>query len=189
MPRFQVQLDAEGYTLEHYELMLGICTPIRRLITLDRSLNTKKINILIWVLVAWSAFVLIQSLFFKFQGHEETRIIFGTIGEWMSGIDLLAWAAGPFAAYGGYVIGTVELVAAGLLFVPKTRIYGAILTFAVLSGALFFHLGTPLGVDRVINAQGDTDGGALFYMACSVWLSSVVILGLDWFNLRKAELA
>ena len=142
-------------------------------------MKIQKVQILIWVLVVWSAFVLAQSLFFKFQGHEETRIIFNTIGEWMAGIGFLAWAAEPFAAIGGYTVGTVELVAAILLLIPRTRLYGALITIAVLSGAIFFHLFTPLGVDRVINASGDTDGGALFYMACSVWVACVAIAALQ----------
>lgn len=146
-------------------------------------------QIAIWILVIWSAFVLIQSLFFKFQGHEETQIIFGTIGEWMAGISLFAWAAGPFEAIGGYAVGTVELIAVILLLIPKTRPIGALTAVLVLSGAIFFHLFTPLGVDRIINtATGETDGGALFYMACSVWVSGIIILILGAQN-RKAVAA
>lgn len=147
--------------------------------------NPKKIAI--WLLVIWSAFVLVQSLFFKFQGHEETRIIFGTIGEWMAGISLLAWAAEPFESLGGYVVGTVELIATILLLIPKTRAIGAITAVLVLSGAIFFHLFTPLGVVRVINAAGDTDGGALFFMACSVWVSCILILILGTKNSKAIE--
>ena len=129
-----------------------------------------------WVLVLWSAFVLVQSLFFKFQGHEETVIIFTTIGQWMTDIGLPSAIADPFAAIGGYAVGTVELIAAVLLVVPKTRLYGAFVTVGVLTGAIFFHLFTPLGVERTINAAGDTDGGALFFMACSVWISCILLL-------------
>lgn len=135
-----------------------------------------KLNIAIWILALWSCFVLGQSLFFKFQGHEETVIIFNTISEWMSGISLFSWAAPIFKAYGGVTIGMSELIAVILLLIPKLRSIGALLTVFILSGAIFFHLFTPLGVVRVINAVGDTDGGALFFMACSVWISCVLIL-------------
>lgn len=138
-----------------------------------------KPKILVWALVLWSAFVLIQSLFFKFQGHEETEIIFSTIGAWMASISFLSWAAATFESYGGYTIGSVELIATILLLIPKTRIIGALASIGVLSGAIFFHLFTPLGVVRVINAAGDTDGGALFFMACSVWVSCILILILS----------
>ena len=150
------------------------------------KINNPK-NIAIWVLVAWSAFVLVQSLFFKFQGHEETQIIFGTIGEWMAGIPFLGWAAAPFESVGGYVVGAVELIAAIMLVIPKTRAIGALTAMLVLTGAIFFHLFTPLGVVRVINAAGDTDGGALFFMACSVWVSSLLILILGAKNSRAVE--
>ena len=49
----------------------------------------------------------------------------------------------------------------------------------VMSGAIFFHLFTPLGVVRVVDAAGNTDGGVLFFMACGVWLGSVVLLYTD----------
>ena len=144
-------------------------------------------QIAVWILVIWSVFVLVQSLFFKFQGHEETQIIFRTIGEWMAGISILAWAASPFEAFGGYAVGSVELVAAVMLVIPKTRCIGAVTAILVLSGAIFFHLFTPLGVVRVINAAGDTDGGALFFMACSVWVSCLLILILGVKNHKVVE--
>lgn len=147
--------------------------------------TAKTKHILIWTLVIWAAFVLIQSLFFKFQGHEETRIIFNTIADWMAETGFLAWAADSFASKGGYAVGSVELVAAVLLLVPGTRTYGAIITLVIISGAIFFHLFTPLGIDRVIDNQGKTDGGTLFYMACSVWLSSAAIIALQYMNSLK----
>ena len=137
--------------------------------------------------MVWSGFVLIQSLFFKFQGHEETQIIFNTIGGWMAEIPPLAAFSGGFEAIGGYAVGIVELIAVILLFIPKTRVIGAITAVFVLSGAIFFHLFTPLGVVRVINAAGDTDGGALFFMACSVWVSCVLILILGAKNSKALE--
>jgi len=142
---------------------------------------------MIWVLVIWSAFVLVQSLFFKFQGHEETQIIFSTIAAWMSSIPLFVWAAAPFESIGGYAVGTVELIAALMLLIPKSRSIGAIISALVLSGAIFFHLFTPLGVERTINAAGDTDGGTLFFMACSVWVSCILILILDAQNSKVIE--
>lgn len=132
---------------------------------------------LLWALIAYVIFVFVQSLFFKFAGDEQTVIIFNTIADWMSTIGL-AFIAPAFAAYGGYVIGGTELVASGLLLKPSTRRLGALIGLLVISGAIFFHLFTPLGVDRVIDAEGNTDGGALFYMACGVWVSCALILWL-----------
>lgn len=133
---------------------------------------------IVYALVAFVIFVFIQSLFFKFTGSEETDIIFNTIGDWMKTVGL-GFMAASFAAYGGYVIGSAELVASGLLLSPKTRRLGALLGLGIISGAIFFHLFTPLGVERTINAAGETDGGALFLMACGVWISCALIL---WFT-------
>jgi len=128
-----------------------------------------------WLLIAFVAFVFIQSLFFKFAGSKETEIIFSTIAAWMQSIGL-GFIAPSFAAYGGYVIGGTELVATGLMLSNKTRNIGALIGLLVISGAIFFHLFTPLGVNRVIDDQGNTDGGALFFMACGVWISCLLIL-------------
>ena len=132
-----------------------------------------------WILVIYIAFVFIQSLFFKFSGSEETVIIFNTIADWMAGIGFLGWAAEPFRAFGGNAVGFTELIASILLFIPKTRVYGAILALIVISGAIFFHLFTPLGVIRTIDAAGNTDGGALFFMACGVWVASAITIYLN----------
>ena len=128
--------------------------------------------------------VFVQSPFFKFSNSYETQHIFGTIGEWMAGIGFLEFASTGFAAYGGYTVGTVELFASVLLLMRRTQIFGAALAFGVISGAIFFHLFTPLGVSVVINEAGDRDGGQLFAMAVLVWLFSLTIM---W--LRRQDLA
>lgn len=131
-----------------------------------------------YALILYVIFVFVQSLFFKFAGSEETDIIFSTIAQWLETIGL-GFIAPSFAAYGGYLIGGTELVASGLLIYPKTRNLGALLGLAVISGAIFFHLFTPLGVDRIVDAEGNTDGGILFFMACGVWISCALILFLN----------
>lgn len=124
---------------------------------------------------AFIAFVFIQSLFFKFTGSYETNYIFGTLGEW-SGFE---W----FASVGGYAIGIMELIAAILLF---TRFHGlgAILSVGIMTGAIYFHLFTPLGVVMPeFDAQGQivgNDGGLLFGMACIVWLCGVYLTVRDF---------
>ena len=51
------------------------------------------------------------------------------------------------------------------------------MAMGVISGAIFFHLFTPLGVS-VLNADGTHDGGELFALACGVWLASAALLWL-----------
>lgn len=121
------------------------------------------------------AVVFIQSLFFKFSNSLETQHIFGTLGEW-SGI---AW----FGIYGGYLIGTAELIAS-ILLVTRFHGLGALMALGIISGAIVFHLFTPLGIaqpafDETGNIVGD-DGGTLFIMACVVWVSALTLIIKDW---------
>jgi len=108
------------------------------------------------------AFVFIQSLFFKFSGAPESIYIFQTIEDWLS---LSFFEPGM-----RYIIGTTELVAAVILFVPGLRHIGALISIGVISGAIFFHLFSPLGV--VVQ----DDAGTLFIMATGVWIASAYIL-------------
>ena len=133
-------------------------------------------NVVNWILPVYIAFVFLQSLFFKFSGSEETVIIFNTIGTRMLDIGLPQGFAQGFSAYGGTVTGIAELIASILVLIPLTRVWGAMAGLMIMSGAIFFHLFTPLGVVRVVDAAGNTDGGVLFFMACGVWLSSLAIL-------------
>lgn len=123
----------------------------------------RKQTIVAFVLSLYISFVFVQSLFFKWTGSEESIFIFATLREW-SGIGL-------FEPFGRWFIGFSELVASILLlFVPRGRMWGAGMAFVIISGAIVFHLFTPLGVE----IKGD--GGLLFALACGVWLSSVAIL-------------
>jgi hypothetical protein len=128
-------------------------------------------SITLFVLSAYIAFVFVQSLFFKFSGSAESIFIFSTLRDW-SGIGL-------FEPFGRWAVGSAELVASILLFIPFTRIYGAGIALGVISGAIFFHLFTPLGVEIM------GDGGLLFTLACGVWLASALILWLE----RRAVMA
>ena len=142
---------------------------------------------LIYLPIAFICFVFIQSLFFKFAGSEETVIIFRTIGQWMASIGLPNAIAQGFAQFGGWFVGIAELVACVLLIIPRTRLWGALLALGIMSGAIFFHLFTPLGVDRVIDAEGNTDGGVLFIMACGVWLCALIIAVLRAVGFRATS--
>ncbi|QFT10932.1 hypothetical protein [Vibrio sp. THAF190c] len=126
---------------------------------------------------AFIAFVFVQSLFFKFTGSYETDHIFGTLATWSG----LSW----FGTYGGYIIGIAELIAAILLF-TRWHGLGAIMSVGIMSGAIFFHLFTPLGIPMPeFNAAGEIvgdDGGLLFGMACLVWLCGAFLSLKDFKN-------
>jgi uncharacterized membrane protein YphA (DoxX/SURF4 family) len=128
-------------------------------------MTTRNRAIALFVLSAYIAFVFVQSLFFKFTGSVESIFIFSTLRDW-SGIGL-------FEPFGRFFIGASELVASILLFIPRTRIFGAGMALGIISGAIVFHLFTPLGVEIM------GDGGLLFTLACGVWIASAVILWLE----------
>ena len=111
-------------------------------------------KIIEWVLSIVAAFILLQTLFFKFTGADESIHIFTQVG------------MEPVGRIGS---GIVELIAGISLLIPKVRVYGAILSFGVISGAIFFHL-TVLGIE----VKGD--GGLLFYYALVVFFSSLIVL-------------
>ena len=124
------------------------------------------------------AFVFLQSLAFKFAGWfgepaDITVYIFSTIGTWMTDSGLGA-IGGLFAEYGGVTVGLAELVASILVLLPKTRFYGAILGLGIMTGAIFFHVFTPLGLfpytDLSCLEAGCPREYPLFFMAIGVWL-------------------
>jgi hypothetical protein len=119
--------------------------------------------------------VFLDSLRFKFTNAPETQTIFGKLDGWAAGFG----AEGLFAQTGlfsQYVIGSAELVAASLLLaslVPalkRLRAIGALIAAAVMTGAVSFHLFTPLGIDP------NNDGAGLFMMAVVVWLTSLAMV-------------
>lgn len=135
-----------------------------------------------WIPTLYVAFVFIQSLFFKFSGSPETVYIFqGKLDPWAASLGF-AGVFAPGGLFSAKVVGSAELVASLLLLggalMPCARwlqVAGAALGLGVISGAIFFHLFTPLGV-AVINADGSSDGGELFALACGVWLCCAALL-------------
>lgn len=129
------------------------------------------------ILTLYIAFVFIQSLFFKFNGGApEPDHIFSTLDQWATnsfGINGLFANNGIF---GRYSIGLAELIASTLLLVGlftkfKTlHFMGALLSLGIISGAIFFHLFTPLGIEVL------GDGGTLFAMAVGIWISSLILI-------------
>lgn len=117
-----------------------------------------KLHLISWICRIVVTVILIQTLFFKFTGAEESKYIFSTL-------------MGPeLEAYGRIGSGIVELIAAVLLLVPGTAWLGGGLALGTITGAIFSHL-TMLGI--VVK----DDGGLLFGLAVVVFvLSSVVLL-------------
>lgn len=144
-----------------------------------------------WLPTLYIAFVFIQSLFFKFTDSPETRYIFeGKLDPWAASLGFPGLFA-PGGIFSAHVVGSGELLASILLLngalIPGWRLVqtlGALLALGVISGAIFFHLFTPLGV-AVINTDGSSDGGQLFMLACGVWLAAASLLVLRWRQRRS----
>lgn len=141
------------------------------------------------VLTIYVAFVFVQSLFFKFINAPETIVIFQTLDDWAYDLSGIAGIFNPGGIFSAYVIGTAELVASAALLIgllPKLRIVGflgGLLGLGIMSGAIVFHLFTPLGVvvgdEEIAKSLGVTpDGGLLFGMACGVWISCAILTWL-----------
>ena len=114
----------------------------------------KKYIPLILKLVA--AAIMLQTLFFKFTGAQES-------------IDLFTKIAGENEALMRIGTGVVELIASILLFVPKTTWLGALLGAGTMAGAVISHL-TILGIEH------NNDGGTLFILAIVTLLASGILL-------------
>jgi len=115
----------------------------------------------VFVLTSWAlrlivAVILLQTLFFKFSGAKESVYIFSTLG------------MEPWGRIGS---GIAELIAAILLLIPGTVTLGALLSLAVISGAILSHL-TRLGI--ALPAVGDH--GELFALAVVVFVCSLGVL-------------
>ena len=101
-----------------------------------------------------AAFIMLQTLYFKFSASPESVYIFTKIG------------LEPIGRIG---TGIGEMIASILILIPRTTWLGALGAIGLMAGALFFHF-TVLGIVVM------DDGGQLFIYACLVLLSSVYLL-------------
>jgi hypothetical protein len=137
-----------------------------------------------WLLTIFVAFVFIQSLFFKFTGSPETMYIFeAKLDPWAASLGFPGLFA-PGGIFSAKVVGSFELIASVLLLAGAAissnrvlQVLGAAMGLGVISGAIFFHLFTPLGI-AVVNTDGSSDGGELFALACGVWICCAALLWL-----------
>jgi uncharacterized membrane protein YphA (DoxX/SURF4 family) len=126
-------------------------------------------------IAVFASIIFLDSLRYKFTDHPNTQEIFGRLDSWAGTLGLPG-LFGHTGLFSQYVIGTAELFASALLLIglaPRFRrlgAVGALIGFAVMSGAVNFHLWTPLGIDP------NNDGAGLFIAACIVWASTLALL-------------
>jgi uncharacterized membrane protein YphA (DoxX/SURF4 family) len=119
-------------------------------------MTEKNKNFLAWGLRLVAAIIMLQTLYFKFTGAEESVYIFSTLG---------------MEPWGRIGTGVMELIASVLILIPKTTAMGAILAMGIMGGAILSHL-FFLG----ISVQGDN--GQLFVYALLVFFSALTLLYL-----------
>ena len=120
-----------------------------------------KEKIISWVCQVIAAAIMIQTLYFKFTGSEESVYIFSTLN---------------MEPWGRYGTGVAELIASILLFIPTVFTFGALMGFGIMLGAILSHL-TVLGIEV------KDDGGYLFILGIIVLISCFTILFI-----RKREI-
>lgn len=107
-----------------------------------------------WIVKLIAVIILVQTLYFKFTGAEESIYIFTKLG------------IEPFGRIGS---GIVELIASILILIPRTTLLGALLGAGTMLGAIFSHV-FVLGIDV------KNDGGELFILAIITLLCCTVLI-------------
>ncbi|GEC72379.1 DoxX-like family protein [Flavobacterium flevense] len=110
-----------------------------------------------WFLRFFVAVILLQTLYFKFTAAAESVYIFSKLG---------------MEPYGRIATGIFELVAAVLILMPRTTIFGALLGLGLMIGAVVSHI-------FVLGIEVQNDGGTLFMLALLVLINCAVLIYKD----------
>ena len=121
-------------------------------------------RLLSWAAALWIAYEFLWYEQYKLAGP---TLVFERLSAW-SGI-----AEPPFRLF----VAAMEIAAALLVLPPRSRPLGGLFAMGIMSGAILFHLFTPLGVDPY------GDGGQLFKEACFTWTMGALLA-----LLHRAEL-
>ena len=110
--------------------------------------------IFIWIVKLIAVVILVQTLYFKFTGAEESVYIFQTLG---------------VEPYGRIGSGIVELIASILILIPRTTLIGALLALGTMMGAIFSHI-------FVLGIEVKEDGGTLFALAIITLICCLILV-------------
>jgi uncharacterized membrane protein YphA (DoxX/SURF4 family) len=113
--------------------------------------------IILWIVKLTAVIILLQTLYFKFTGAEESVYIFQTLG---------------IEPYGRIGSGVVELIASILILIPRTTLLGALLGLGTMLGAIFSHI-------FVLGIEVKNDGGTLFVLAVITLISCLLLVYTD----------
>ena len=120
------------------------------------------LKLLAWPAAVWIAYELLWYEQFKLTGNEGSVYLFTILSDWLG----TPGGEKPFRLF----VATMEIVASVLVLVPRTQAFGALFALGIMSGAIFFHTVSPLGIDPY------GDGGVLFKEACFTWVMAAFIV-------------
>jgi len=121
---------------------------------------SNRTKILSWIARLLAAVILLQTLFYKFTGAQESKFIFTKLG------------AEPWGRIGS---GIMELIASILILIPATTAYGSLLGLGIMGGAILSHI-------MVLGLVVQDDHGQLFVYALLVFICCFYLV---WIN-RKS---
>lgn len=122
-------------------------------------------RLLVWPAALYVAFIFLWYEQYKLLGHPGSVALFTTLTDWLgvSGHEHVMRIG----------VACAEITASLFILVPALQGLGGLGAIAVMTGAIFFHVATPLGVDPY------GDGGVLFKEAISVWTAGWIVV---WFR-------
>lgn len=113
-----------------------------------------KNNVFTWSIKLVAVVVMLQTLYFKFSGAEESVYIFTKLG---------------MEPYGRLGSGVVELIASILILIPSTVLIGSFLGMGTMIGAILSHL-------FILGIEVKNDGGELFILAIITLLCCTILV-------------
>ena len=111
-------------------------------------------NTFTWIIKIIAVVILLQTLYFKFSGAEESIYIFSTLG------------AEPYGRIGS---GIIELIASILILMPRTTLLGALMGLGTMFGAIVSHL-------FILGIEVKNDGGELFALALITFTCCAILV-------------
>lgn len=124
----------------------------------------KALRWLTWPAALGIAYVFLSTEQYKLSGHPQAVWLFTALTDWMH--------LGDHEKAFRLFTAACEIAASVLVLIPKTRVYGAVLGLLVMTGALFFLLVSPVGIDP------GHDGAALFKTTCATWLAAAFVIAV-----------
>lgn len=124
--------------------------------------RARLLHLATWPAALWIAYIFLWYEQYKLTGNPGSVWLFQTLADWLS--------IGAYETPFRLVVATAEIIASVLVLIPRTRLWGAGLSFGIISGAIFFHVASPVGIDPF------EDGAKLFKEAVAVWFAATFIL-------------